>query len=152
MTPNPGDVFLIPTLGGEFVVGQIIAFETRTLHCISCGLFDQRVSNEAAGKTIILDENRLFATLLASHVHLLKKKWPIVQSQPLKVPKKFFPYEKELRKRGIGAKIYSPGNIEDFLNAFYGKKPWDMYLDATFFDKLLLNSSKKPLHIIYKSK
>lgn len=152
MNPTTGDIFLIPLLDGRFAVGQVIAFETRALHCVSCGLFDQPVSDRAAGESLILDENQLFSCVLVFHVHFLKKKWPIVGNQKLKVPKKFFPFEKELKKGGVGAKILSEGIFEDFVNAFYGCKPWDLYKNPNYFDELLIDPSKKPSNLIYKEK
>lgn len=149
METKAGDVFLIPLTDGEFSIGQVIAFETRGIHCISCGLFNQLASIRAEN-SVIPDESQLFSTLLVSHVHILKGTWPVVNNLPVKIAKKYLPYEKELRKGGIGARIQSPGIVESFVDAFFCKKPWNMYARTNLFDELLLDPSKKPKTLIYK--
>lgn len=149
MTPKSGDIFLVPLIDGGFSIGQVIAFEMRGIHCISCGLFNQLTTLEL-GRSVIPDESMLFSTLLASHVHILKGKWPVVNNLPMRIAKKHFPFEKELRKGGIGARIQSPGIVESFVDAFFCKRPWNMYGRTDLFDELLLDPSKKPKTLIYK--
>jgi hypothetical protein len=145
-----GDVFLVPLNNGDYALGQIIDYETRALHCISIGLFDQKVSSIVSLKDVSINENTIYSTLLAFHINIERGKWPIIGNQELKVPKKLYPFEKELKKGGVGAKIFSEGNIEDFVNAFYGLKPWNLYKQEDFFDRLLIDSKKKPKNLIYK--
>lgn len=149
MNPATGDVLLIPTADGKFAVGQVIAFETRSLHCVSCGFFDQRVASEEEGRSLVLDESALFSTQLVAHTYL-RKKWSIVQNQKLRVPKKLFPYEKELKKNGVGVKILDVELATLFLNAFYGLAPWNEPQIPDYFEKLLISPSKKPANLIFK--
>lgn len=150
MSSTTGDIFLVPTCAGDFVPGQVIALEKRGMLCISCGLFDQRVSGADEAKHLSLDEKKCFSTLLATPSSL-NDGWSIIKNERLIIHKRLFPFEKELsKKRGIGSKIYDPGIIEAFVDAFYGLKPWDMYFRPDYFDKMLISPAKKPSNLIYK--
>jgi hypothetical protein len=150
MSPNKGHVFLVPTCAGDFVPGQVVALEKRGMLCISCGLFDQRVSGTDEAKHLPLDETKCFSTLLATPSSF-NDGWSTIRNERLVIPKRLFPFENELsKKRGIGSKIYDPGIIEDFVDAFYGLKPWNMYFKADYFDKMLLSPDKKPAFLVYK--
>lgn len=151
MKPTSGDIFFIPTSAGDFILGQVIALEKRGMLCISCGLFDQRVSESIDGRQLSLDETKCFSTLLVTPPSFKGDRWPVVQNQKLVIPKKYFPYEKELSKGGIGSKMYDPGIVENFVAAFYGLKPWDMYFKPDYFDDLLIFPNKKPAKLIYKN-
>lgn len=152
MNPKQGDIFLVPTLDGKFVPGQIISFETRSLHCVSCGLFDQRVADYREGAELILDKSKLFTTLLMVPRFLQKHKWPILQNQNLVISKDKFPYEKELRKNGVGVKIQEEEIVIMFVNAFYGLRAWDDLYKPDFFDEMLLDVKKRPNNLIYSKK
>ncbi len=149
MNISEGDIFLIPIESGEFVPGQIIAEDKRGMLCISCGLFDQRVSSQNASVELNLDFKKCFSTLLVTPKSFDKDKWIIIGNQKLVIPKRLFPYEKEQKKGGVGAKIFDPGIVKNFVNAFYSFKPWDMYYRADYFDAMLLNDSKKPINLIF---
>jgi len=149
MSVGKGNIFLIQIESGEFVPGQIIAEDKRGMLCISCGLFDQRVSIQNDASELKLDFKNCFSTLLVTPKSLDKDRWIIIGSQKLVIPKRFFPYEKEQKKGGVGAKIFDPGIVENFLNAYYSFKPWDMYYRADYFDSMLLDASKKPMNLIF---
>lgn len=150
MNPTTGDIFLIPTLDGLYVPAQVIDFEKRTLHCISCGLFDQRVCDQEDAVSIILDEAKLFSTVLVFQTEFRAKRWKVFQNQKLKIPKKYYPYEKELKRNGIGVKILEPAMLSLFLNAFYGLGPWNFHFKPDYSDSLLIEPNKKPLNLVYK--
>lgn len=149
MNIGKGNIFLIPIESGEFVPGQIIAEDKRGMLCISCGLFDQRISDQNAASELNLDFKNCFSTLLVTPKSFDKEKWAIIGYQKLAIPKKFFPYEKEQKKGGVGAKIFDQGIVKNFVDAFYCFKPWDMYYRADYFDAMLLDKSKKPKNLIY---
>jgi len=150
MNLNSGDIFLIPLSDGTFSIGQVIALEKRSLICVSCCLFDIRVQNKSLPDGIILDQNRCFSTLLVFRDYLLKKKWEIVGNQKLRIKRKYYPYEKELKSGGIGIKILEEELVQLFVNAFFGLEYWNGYRDPEYFDRLLLDKTKKPTGLIYK--
>ncbi len=43
-------------------------------------------------------------------------------------------------------KIDGTGHLE----AYHGLRPWDYYFDPLYFEKLLLDPSKKPAGLVYK--
>jgi hypothetical protein len=150
MNPKKGDVFLIPLANGKYAVGQVIDLEQRTLLCVSCGLFDLQISDPTNVSSILLDESNCYSTLLVFRGYFLNHRWKIAGNQNLKVKKKRFPYEKQLRGGGIGVKILDEELVEMFVNAFYALAPWDGYRDDKYFDRLLIDAKKKPKNIIFK--
>jgi len=44
------------------------------------------------------------------------------------------------------------GNMREFVNAFYGLAPWNGYFDPNYFDKLLIDPSKRPKNLLFIKK
>jgi hypothetical protein len=68
------------------------------------------------------------------------------------IPRNQFPYE-NLRKKGswVGVTVYGAGNVEEFLNAYYGLRAWDDWYHPAYLDGLLLSPDKKPTRLMFKS-
>ncbi len=76
--------------------------------------------------------------------------WRVVGTVTPLVPAHLRPYE-NLRARGwIGLEIEGSGIVREFLEAYHGLRPWDYYFDPLYFEKLLLDPSKKPAGLVYK--
>jgi len=138
-----GDIFLVQIKNDEYVPGQIVRFEDRTLHSASCAFFDQKVKTIEEGSEIILEFSKCFSAVLVTPDGLDSGVWPIVGNQDVLLPKKLWPFEKKLkrklfRRKGNGARIYGSGVVDDFLNAYFGLKAWDSYKDPNFFNEMLL--------------
>lgn len=152
MMVKKGDLLVVPLINGKFVLGQIIRFDKRGLHSISFGLFDVVLDEPKLSANFILDGSLCFSTMLVLSDCMLRKGWAVIGNQKLKIPKKNYPYEKELKKRGVGASHFDYGACEQFVNAFYALIPWDCCYRPDLLDELLLSAEKKPQNLIYKNK
>ena len=148
-----------------FTPGQILGFETRTLHSAACAFFDQRVSKTSEASSIHLKPEACFSTLLVTPDLLDDGIWPIVGKQPVSLPAKAYPFGRVLRLRRIlrlfdleqsvftknleRAVIHGSGVVADFLDAFYGLRPWDDWYRSDYLDGLLFAPDKKPKSLIY---
>jgi hypothetical protein len=148
--PHQGDIFLVPLEGGGYAIGQVIRLDERGLLCISCGLFNYLVSSQDPDREFELDEKQCISTLLVTPRSFHDDRWPIVQKRRLAISKKHYPSEMEQRKGGIGAKVLDPEIVENFVAAYHGRKPWDMYFKPDYFDSMLLDKTRKPTGLIYK--
>jgi hypothetical protein len=147
-TWKSGDIFLVPNSDGKFTPGQVIAHEKRTLHSASCAFFDQRVATPEEGKRLTLELAKCFSARLVTPDGLDAGIWPVVMSHSIILPKKFWPYEDLLSKKKRGAIVDGTGIIRDFLDAFYGLRPWDNWYRSDFLDGMLLSPDKKPKKLI----
>lgn len=143
-----GDVFLVENKDGKYTVGQVLAFETRTLHSSACAFFDLRVDSQKDEINAKLDINLCFSTLLSTTVGLDRGIWKVVERRPLLLPKTAYPYYELFSRKQPGAMIWDSALVEGFLNAFHSLQPWDDSYDPNFYDALLLNTSKKPKDLI----
>lgn len=147
-TWKSGDLFLIRNTDGRFTPGQVIAHEKRTLHSASCAFFDQRVGSIEEGQTLTLELARCFSALLVTPDGLDEAVWPVVGNRPILLPKKLWPFEELLSKKKMGARVHGSGVVNDFLDAFYGLRPWDNWYKTDFLDEMLLSPEKKPKNLI----
>jgi hypothetical protein len=147
-----GDVFLIENDDGMYSVAQVIGREPDVLNSVSCAFFDIRVSNVAEASLIReLPNNRLISVLFVTRDLLDLGGWRVVGRLPVVVPKSYFPYEKSRSTGFVGAKVIGTKNVNEFINAYHGLKPWDDWKDPHYLDKLLLSPDKKPSNVRYKN-
>ncbi len=160
-----GDIFLVQNSDQQFTPGQILGFETRTLHSAACAFFNERISDPSATDSLRLNPDRCFAALLVTPDGLDAGVWPVVGHQPVTLPSRLYPYRRALALRrfwgffGLGwslltrklpnPKIHGSGNVSNFLNAFYGLRAWDDWFDPSYLDTLLLSPEKKPEKLVF---
>jgi hypothetical protein len=149
-----GDVFVIPTDDGHFVLSQIVGREASVLNSVSVALFDYRLDSvSAATNASTIDSmnmNAIFSVLFTTRDLLDSGSWKVVGHRDLVLPKGLQPYE-PLRKSGfVGAKVIGSGIVNRFVNAFYALSPWDNWKDPAYLDHLLISPSKKPIKLVYK--
>jgi hypothetical protein len=138
-----GDVFLVPTSDGQFVIGQIIGREAQVLNSVTVAFFDQRVPSPQ--EPTELDWRRIFSVVFATREQLDRGSWKVVSRRSVTVPKDLFPYE-GLRTSGfVGAKVIGSGILNEFVDAYYGLVPWDNWKDPNYLDGLLVAPDKKPI-------
>lgn len=146
-----GDVFTVRTSDGKLVLGQVVGQEPKALNSATLAFYDVRVDTEEQAKRIrTLDANKAFSVVFATRDLLDSGTWRIVGKAPIGINREDLPYE-DLRDSGfVGVKIIGSGNLEEFLNAFYGLAPWDDWKDPQYLDRLLFSPSKKPTKLIFK--
>jgi len=142
-----GSLFKIPQSDGSSSLGQVVAQETEMLNSVTCAFFDTKVTDTVP--QIKLEQ--LIACLFTTHDLLNNGTWPVVGLGEITVPANVYPFE-ETRSRGwVGAKMFGSGIVMKFLNAYYGLTFWDDWADPNYLDRLLIDPSKKPTSLRYKS-
>ncbi|MDP3726252.1 MAG: Imm26 family immunity protein [bacterium] len=152
-----GDYFLIPLSDGSFGVGQVIYKETRGGRAKNgspyVGLFSTHVSGvtefEREKSNLENSDSHLASVLLTIGTRLTDCLWTIVGSGVLRNIEKYINIQLLKDNNYIGETSYTDGISVDFLEAYNGLKPWDMYFEPDYFDKLLISSDKKPKNLIY---
>ena len=146
-----GDVFLVQTSDGQYVVGQVVAQEQDVLNSVSCAFFDYRVNSASQLHLQKLSMDLVFSVLFVTRDFLDSGKWQVVDNCPVLVTRQWLPYE-QLRSQGyVGAKVIGTSNVREFLNAFFCLSTWDDWKDPTYLDKLLMSPGKKPAGLKYKT-
>jgi hypothetical protein len=145
-----GDLFVVTTPDGKLVVGQIVGQEQSVLNSVSLAFFDTRFDSMDEAGVASIGPETAFAVLFTSRDLLDSGDWKVVGHRHPVIPQAMRPYE-HLRKGGfIGANVIGSGNVQKFLNAFYGLSPWDGWKDPQYLDRLLISPTKKPLKLLYK--
>jgi len=147
-----GDLFVVQTSDGKFVLGQIVGREASAMNSISVAFFDRRLDspNEAVNAAASVNANDAFAILFVTRDQLDSGKWQLVGCLEPIIPQAMLPYE-NLRQTGfVGAKIIGSGIANKFLDAFYALRPWDAWHNPNYLDGLLISPAKKPANLIYK--
>ncbi len=71
--------------------------------------------------------------------------WPICENRQIVIDVEQYMPLMSLEATGyVGASIVGSGNIQEFLNAYYGLCPWDEWHDPKYLDKLLVDGKKRP--------
>jgi hypothetical protein len=150
---SDGDVFLVPLNDGMCVVGQVIGRERQALNSVGVALFDIRIACESDVSAVgELAHDKIFSVLLVTPDLLNNGVWRVIGNKSVNIPHKKIPYENLRLRNWVGASIKGSGNINEFVNAYYGLVPWDDWHDPVYLDTLLLSPDKKPSKIMLKGK
>jgi hypothetical protein len=140
-----GDVFLVPLEDGSYGLGQILSYEPAALNTVGCAFYDLRVVNgPSLDIPAPLPQDRVISILLTTKDLLNRAVWPVVTHRAVSTSESRRPYEKYRAKQWVGAKISGSGIINDFLNAYHGLRPWNVYLEEDYFDHMLAPGLKRP--------
>jgi len=145
-----GDVFTVALSDGDKSLGQVIRHDKRAISCVSVALFDHKIRGVKNNKELSMKHcisTMLVVDDLFDDLNFIK-----IETKKLSIPKKYYPYEKIIKKGGVGMKITNPANVVNFLEAYHGLSPWDMMADNQYFDKFLITPNKKPESLIYEKK
>lgn len=147
-----GDLFVVQTSDGKFVLGQIVGREASAMNSISVAFFDRRVDSpkQAVEAASSVSANDAFAILFVTRDQLDSGKWQLVGCFEPIIPPAMLPYENLREKRFVGATITGSGIVNKFLDAFYALRPWDAWHNPNYLDGLLISPAKKPSNLIYK--
>jgi len=88
---SKGDIFHVQNSDQQCTPGQVLGFETRTLHSAACAFFDQRIADLSAADSIRLDLIRCLAVLLVTPDGLDGGVWPVVGRKPVLLPSRLHP-------------------------------------------------------------
>lgn len=145
-----GDVFAIQQNDGLWTLGQ--ALDLMMPNIVSCAFYDIRVgSPEPIGNLALLPGEKLVAVRSVSREQLDYHVWRVVGHLEPQLPRKMWPNEKYRKRDWVGAEMSDAALAEDFLNAYYGLRPWDEMYDPNYYEKtFLISPEKKPRNLIYK--
>jgi hypothetical protein len=143
-----GDTFGVQAIDGQYVIGQVVERVEDPLGCITVALFDLRVKNLEEAKNIDLKLELVFSVVFTTRDLLACGEWPVIEHRQVSVPAAWFPHADKRAAGWVGATVFGSGIIEDFLNAYYALRPWDDSYDPDYYDRLLLNPSKKPKKLL----
>ena len=143
---------------GSFGVGQVVLIERKATGdgLPYVALFSTRLSEvkdfEKIKSNLENSDNQLLSVLMTPGTQLTDGLWPIVGAGVPRNIEKYISIQLLRENNYIGEKSYTAGILVNFLEAYHGLKPWDMYFEPDFFDKLLISPDKKPNNLVYSKK
>jgi len=145
---NIGDIFAIPLNNQKYAIGHVL--DQRLKNTIRIALYDEVVES-----LNILDVNELCKEPdLISLIEVTKEQidfgvWKVIGNKKSTIPISKYANEQYRDIGWVGSNIKDAGIAEDFLNAFYALNPWDDSYDPNYYDKMLVDKSKKPSNLVY---
>src|SRR5260221_14643144 len=145
---SEGSVFLVPQSDGLCSVGQVLKLTPGALNSVSCAFDDIRVKPGAAVSADDLSADKLVSMQFTTPDLLNSGIWALVaQFGPKHLER--MTWLPALEKADfVGAVVIGSGNIEEFLDGFYGLRAWDDYAVPAYSDKLFLIQDKNPSRLI----
>lgn len=146
---RPGLVVAIPVTGGGWGVGQTADLMMPNVGYVA--LFAHRCESLDIPVPTLARESLI--GLVATTRHAVSTgHWPLIDEARPVVATAEFPNERFAVEGYIGAKLYDPGVIEDFLGAYHGLHPWNGdFIEEDFLDQLLLPGRPRPREAILLS-
>lgn len=150
-----GDIFAITLNTGKYAIGHILS--QRLPNTIRIALYDEILEmTEGNDINILCRETDLISLIEVTKEQIDFGVWKVIGNKPTDIPISRHANEQyrspDPYKDGVGSEVLDAAVAEDFMNAFYGLHPWDDWYDPQFYDKMLVDKSKKPAHLIYKKK
>ena len=150
-----GDIFTIKLNNGKYAIGHVLS--QRMVNTIRIALYDEVIDSlENADINNLCKEADLLSLIEVTKEQIDFGAWKLIGNRPTDIPVNRHANEQYRNDDpyldGVGANIKDAAIAEDFMNAFYGMHPWDDWYDPEFYDKMLVDKRKKPLHLIYKKK
>jgi hypothetical protein len=150
-----GDIFTIKLNNGKYAVGHVLS--QRRVNMLRIALYDEVIDNlNNVDIEALCRESDLLSLIEVTKEQIDFGAWVVVGNKPTSIPVSRHANEQyrsvDPYKDGVGSEILDAAIAEDFMNAFYGLHPWDDWYDPEFYDKMLVDKSKKPTHLIYKGK
>jgi hypothetical protein len=143
-----GSVFLVPLMDRSFGVGQITARENVGLPAVTVALFDWREAGDGLTHADWLRDEHLVSCQFVTPELLGNSTWPIVSRNKVAISKRFRPFEETRRNGWIGAEIRGSAIVRSFLEAYHCLRAWDGYADPAYFDKMLIETRRRPVNAI----
>jgi hypothetical protein len=148
-----GDLFKVPLNDGTASLGHIVGQERSMMNSVTCAFYAIKVSDNCPPDSPPSPtDDALIACVFTTHDLISRGFWPIIGQLSPQLPRKYFPYEDCREKGWVGATMQGSGNMREFVNAFYGLAPWNGYFDPNYFDKLLIDPSKRPKNLLFIKK
>lgn len=127
-----GDVFLIPSSGGGFYVGQIASDTKSEIGALYCYLFNERIDGEeGCGQTAVAASDVISASFITPEL-IEYQQWKICSNKSVS-PHPALRQIDELRRQGfVGARIVGAGNVSDYLDTYHGVMSASRWPDPSY--------------------
>lgn len=150
-----GDIFTIPLNNGKYAIGHVLS--QRLPNTTRIALYDEVIDSlENPDINNLCKEAHLLSLIEVTKEQIDFGVWKVIGNKPTAIPVSRHANEQyrstDPYKNGVGSNIKDAVIAEHFMNAFYGLRPWDDSYDPEYYDKMLVDKQKKPLHLIYKKK
>ncbi len=150
-----GDVFTIALNNGKYAVGHVLS--QRLPNTIRIALYDEVIETlEANDINSLCREADLISLIEVTKEQIDFGVWKVIGNKHTAIPARRHANEQYRNADpyldGVGSNIKDAAVAEDFTNAFYALSPWNDAYDPEYYDKMLIDKSKKPEHLIYKKK
>jgi hypothetical protein len=144
-TWDVGNLFAVPLADGSFSLGQVVGREAQVLNSITCAFYRTRVSASAlANVRAVPAASELIAIQFTTKDSLTRRFWKVLGAYPVELPRHLFPHEDKRAHNWIGAEMFGSGNMVNFLNAYFGLKPWNVMFEEDYYDQLLAPGVSRP--------
>jgi len=143
------DLFTVKLVDGTYAIGQVV--DVSIPHTASCAFFNRRISISIPNQPPKLTPEDIIAGATVIEAHLDRGAWKVFSRCPVLLKRTQWPNEATRSKGWVGSRVYTGAILEDFLNAYYALALWDKFHDPHFLDKILIDPSKKPRQLMYKS-
>lgn len=144
-----GQLFSISLSNSVFAYGQILQVNSKDIKCLTVGLFDHEPKSCGSFDGFDNTVENCYSLILITPDLGDHEFISVGATDKIRIPSRLFPFRKKLKRDGIGVKMHNPKVLHSFAKAYYSLSPWDGFHDPHYFDKLLLNSSKKPNSLLY---
>jgi hypothetical protein len=148
-----GDLFKVPLEDGTASLGHIVGQERSMMNSVTCAFYATKVPDTCPPDSPPAPtDDALIACVFTTHDLIRRGFWPIIGHVLPQLSQKYFPYEDCREKGWVGATMHGSGIMREFVNAFYGLASWNGYFDPNYFDKLLIDPSKRPKDLLFVKK
>ncbi len=143
-----GSIFRVPQSDGVSSVGQVLRHVPEALNSVICSFHDRRIPSTISVAADQLAAKELISIQFTTPDLLKSGIWELAgHGTPQGLDR--MPGLRTLEDANfVGAKVVGSGIMMEFLDAFYGLRPWDDYADPKYFDKLLSPGLKRPAHVV----
>jgi hypothetical protein len=145
---KPNDVFAIPLKNGDYAIGHIL--DQRMVNTVRIALYNEVISDLNTISENLINDEHLVSLIEVTREQLDYGVWKIIGNILTIISIEKYANEQFRSNKWINYIVLYATVAETFMNAYLGLLPWDKYYDPDYFDKLLVNPSKKPSNLIYK--
>ena len=148
---NPNDVFAIPLLNGNYVIGHIL--DQRMVNIVRVALYNENIKDlNNIDLTVLINDENLISLIEVTREQLDYGVWKILGNKTTTIPINRYANEAFRSNKWINSIVHDAALAEDFINSYYGFLPWDDWYDPNYLDEYLISPDKKPSNLLYKPK
>ena len=133
-----GDVFLIPSSGGGYYVGQVAVDTKAEIGAPFCYLFDKDVSKEDDFEKLDLSASKIISAAFITPELIEHSHWEIFANKPVSVHSALSDVTAFRNKNFIGAVIRGASLVAEYLDTYYGVISESVWPDPDYVLKFFM--------------